>query len=102
MSIGSRIKDARNKRGMTQDALAAKVGITQNYLGSIERGDKLPKLATFIKLANALQVSSDDLLMDVLDVSGKIKATYLETGISKLDVREQQKVYDILEILTKK
>lgn len=101
MSIGNKIKEQREQKGITQEALAEEVGITANYLGVLERGDKLPKLATFIKIANALKVSADVLLVDVLSVSGAIKATYLETSISRLSEKEQKKVYEILEILTR-
>lgn len=99
MSIGEKIKLAREEHGMTQEMLAEAVGLTQNYLGVLERGDKLPKLATFIKIANALRVSADYLLEDELEVSERIKATYLEAQISKLEERDRQKVYDILKIL---
>ena len=101
MSIGSKIKEQREIKGITQETLAEEVGITANYLGVLERGDKLPKLATFIKIANALKVSADVLLVDVLSVSGSIRATYLETSISRLSETEQKKVYEILEILTR-
>lgn len=101
MSIGNKIKEQREQKGITQEALAEEVGITANYLGVLERGDKLPKLTTFIKIANALKVSADVLLVDVLSVSGAIKATYLETSISRLSEKEQKKVYEILEILTR-
>ena len=36
--IGSRIQEIRNKKGLTQDQLSEKVGISSKYLSSIERG----------------------------------------------------------------
>ncbi len=64
--IGHRIKLCRQDAGMTQDALAKELGCTVQHIGAIERGIKTPRLDTFITIANALGVSADLLLQDVL------------------------------------
>ena len=70
--IGTRIKAGRVAAGLTQERLAEKVGISSTYLSAIECNVKDPKLATFIKIANAIGASADDLLADVLaSVDGK-------------------------------
>ena len=66
--IGTRIKAGRVAAGLTQERLAEKVGISSTYLSAIECNVKDPKLATFIKIANAIGASADDLLADVLNV----------------------------------
>lgn len=66
MSLGSRIKAIRKVRKLTQEELAEMAGISVNYLGAIERGDKLPRLVTFIRIANVLEISSDYLLSEEL------------------------------------
>lgn len=65
--FGKRIKDAREKIGLTQFELAEEIKISQNFLGDIERGIKLPSLDTFVKLANVLKMSTDSLLADSLN-----------------------------------
>lgn len=67
IQFGKRIKDAREKMGLTQFELAEEIKISQNFLGDIERGIKLPSLDTFVKLANALKISTDSLLADSLN-----------------------------------
>ncbi len=67
-SIGRRIKLCRQNAGMTQDALAKALGCTVQHIGAIERGVKTPRLDTFVAIANALGVSADLLLQDVLCV----------------------------------
>ena len=55
---------------MTQEALAERVEISWNYLGAIEREVKTPKLATLVKIINALEVSADkkqDKILRILD-----------------------------------
>ncbi len=58
--IGSRIKQLRKAKGLSQEALSEKVGMSSKYLSSIERGNENPTLDTFIKLAQALGVNVFD------------------------------------------
>lgn len=52
----------RKKRGMSQDGLAKRTGITQGYLSEIEIGRKSGDVRTLRKLADALAVSLDSLV----------------------------------------
>lgn len=52
----SKIKLRRNKLGLTQEALAKKVGTSREHVVDIERGKKIPKVTTIAKLAYALRV----------------------------------------------
>jgi DNA-binding XRE family transcriptional regulator len=52
----------RKQRGMSQDALAKRAGITQGYLSEIEIGRKSGDIQTLRKLADALKVSLDSLV----------------------------------------
>lgn len=51
----------------TQFELAEEIGVSQNFLGDIERGIKLPSLSKLILLSNTLKVSLDTLFADSLD-----------------------------------
>ena len=63
--LGERLQDFRLQRGLNKKELAAKVGISDTYLGFIESGIKIPKLETCLKLLNALEVSADAVFMAV-------------------------------------
>jgi len=52
--LGSRIREVRKKRGLTQVVLAESSGIPQSHMSSIERGAMLPNLVTLGRLAAAL------------------------------------------------
>jgi DNA-binding XRE family transcriptional regulator len=54
----------RRKRDMTQAQLANIVGISQNYVASLEAGDRKGDPALFKKLAAALRVSMEMLVAD--------------------------------------
>jgi len=60
--IGNNIKRIREERHLTQDALAEKSGISQDYLGKIEVCINRPGLKTIYKLATALEIEPYELL----------------------------------------
>ena len=97
--IGTRIKAGRVTAGLTQERLAEKVGISSTYLSAIECNWKDPKLATFIKIANAIGASADDLLADVLNVKQYEQYIEREERIRKLPLKEQNKIYRILDVM---
>ena len=60
--IGSRIREARVGRRMSQADLAAKANISLPHVSAIETGKTNMKLESFIRIIEALQVSADSLL----------------------------------------
>ena len=65
--FGKKLREARINNNLTQSELAEKIGISQNFLGDIERGIKLPCLSKLVLIANTLKVSLDFLFADSLD-----------------------------------
>ena len=65
-SIGKRIKHYRAEKGFSQDKLAELVSTTYKHISNIETGVKGPSIEMLILIANALDVSADDLLTDNL------------------------------------
>jgi transcriptional regulator with XRE-family HTH domain len=60
--IGWNIRAARVKLGLSQIQLAADCNIDTSYISRLERGLENPTIRTLDKIANALNVSSVDLL----------------------------------------
>ena len=60
--VGSRIKAVRISRGMSQADLAVEASVSLPLISNIERGKTGMQLETFVKVAEALQVSADYLL----------------------------------------
>lgn len=69
ISIGARIKYHRTQKGLSRADLAEKANISIPHMSSIERGDKSPSLEFLINIANALEISEDELLVDNLVTS---------------------------------
>ena len=60
--IGTRIREARKRRKLSQTELARRVGLHRVSLANIERGTRTPSLETLFKLARALKVAPARLL----------------------------------------
>jgi transcriptional regulator with XRE-family HTH domain len=60
--IGSRVKAARLQAGLSQDALADRIGRTPESISNIERGQQLPALDTLLDLAQILHIPIQELL----------------------------------------
>lgn len=54
----------RRKRGLTQAALAAALGITQPYLAQIETGSRTGDIRLYAKLAKVLRLRIEDLIVE--------------------------------------
>ena len=59
--VGDEVRLARAKRGLSQEKLAEKSGISTQHLGFIEQGRREPQLKTLRKIADALGVRVKDL-----------------------------------------
>ena len=66
MSIGKRLKEARIRRKMTQEDLAAAVGVTKGAIGNYETEVSSPKEAILIKLMEILQIDANYLYQDYI------------------------------------
>ena len=60
--VGSRIREARKAKGLTQEDLAALIEKTVETVSNIERGMKLPGLATLEDIRRVLDVKLSDLV----------------------------------------
>ena len=70
--LGQNIRRERKRQCLTIEQLAEKAGISDNFLGKIERGDGNPSLTTMDAIACALHVSIDFLKGDTtLDTEHK-------------------------------
>lgn len=60
--VGRNAARIRREKGMTQEQLAERSGLSQQYLSGLERGQRNPTIVTLYELSTALGVSHLDLL----------------------------------------
>jgi putative molybdopterin biosynthesis protein len=72
-SIENRIRELRERAGLSQSALAAQAGITRQAVSAIESGGYVPNTAVALRLSRALGCSVEDLFR-ISDISQKMQA----------------------------
>lgn len=98
-TIGQNIRAHRQSQHMSIEELAFKAELSKNYLSLVERGQKTPSLETLISIANALHVSADQILCDVVDAGFKVRSTVLSERIEKVSPARRKLIYNVLEAL---
>ena len=100
-SIGKNIRKYRLMKKLRQEDLAEKAGLSINYVGAIERGEKVPSLETLLVIINALGVSADMILTDVIETGYLVKDSLLAEKLDKLSAEDRAKIYDIIDTMLK-
>ena len=72
VKIGKRMGNIRKHRGISQLFLAELIDKSPSYISYVENGLKCMSLDTLVAVANALEVSADDLLMDSINNTTKV------------------------------
>ncbi len=63
MNIGEAVKVLRKKRGVTQQELAERSGVTQGFLSLVERGERKPAITFIDQVSRALKVPPQLILL---------------------------------------
>ena len=98
-AIGKRIKEYRQKSGITQEELAERLNLSISYISSIERGESFPRFDNLISIINEIHASADQIFADVIDYTYQTKARMLSDQIKELPVKEQNRIFAVVETL---
>lgn len=60
-TFGKRVRELRNKVGLSQEELAEVAGLHRTYIGGIERGERNVAILNVFEIARALRVRPADL-----------------------------------------
>ena len=101
VAIGSRLREARNIVKLTQEQLAEKVGIGTTYISDIERGAKFPSLSLFIKIVDALGVSSDFILRGEIEAGKNCVYDDITRKLDGLTPKQRLGVADLIDAYIK-
>ncbi|SJM93321.1 putative transcriptional regulator [Crenothrix polyspora] len=83
MSVNEKIRLIRETKGLTQEQIAEKLGISPTAYGDIERGDNDPKLSKLQRIAEILEIP----LSELIDLSDK--------GTLNINFNKQGKHYNV-------
>ena len=65
VAFGVRLRELRDREGLTQDRLAKLSGLQSSIIGRLERGQHEPRLSSVLSVARGLGVSPSELLDDL-------------------------------------
>ena len=88
--IGLKIKEFRYQRGLTQKELADLIEMGNTTIANYEKGFRTPKKNTLFKIANALNVTIDD-LFPIIKQSDNSIIESVEEILSQLDPEPYQR-----------
>lgn len=97
--IGKRIKQCRERLGLTQEQFAEKTGFTPNYISTLERGASFPRCEKLITLLNALEVPADAIFCDVVKHSSGYKSSLLSDELKSLPSDAQSRILQMVELM---
>lgn len=97
VSIGQRIRAARNELGIQQSELAFRAGLTTSHMSHIETGQTKLALPTIVKIANALSVSVDELLCDNLEQVRPVYDKKIAEELADCDAAELKAFFEIIQ-----
>jgi transcriptional regulator with XRE-family HTH domain len=64
-AFGRNLNRCRKRAGLSQEELAVRASLHRTEIGLLERGERLPRIDTVIKLAGALAVSPSELIAGI-------------------------------------
>lgn len=98
--LGIKVKALRQKKGLTQDALAEMVHCYTSHISNIENNHTKVSLNTLLAIANALQTSIDYLLSNQYDNPSPALDQEILRAIRNCDTEKKEQILKIIEILS--
>ena len=95
--IGQRIRRVRKAKGISQEALAEKVGISTTHMSHIETANTKLSLPVFIAIAETLEVSTESLLYDQPRISINAAAQEINAVLESCTVKEAKMIVEIVK-----
>ncbi len=96
-AIGQRIRKVRKARGLSQEKLAEKVGISTTHMSHIETANMKMSLPTFVELASVLEVRTDELLYDDRPEDRSTSIAYITELLDDCTIQQVRIIEDIVK-----
>ena len=97
VSIGKRIRSFRVEKSWNQATLAEKSGVEPSNISHIERAATKVSLPTLINIANALEVSLDEIVYDSLIKNEHVSVNTINELISDCNFVEISAIIEVIK-----
>ena len=98
-NIGARIRERRLKLNMSQSELGELAHVAASHISDIELGKRQVRLATFVRIAEALQTSADQLILHDVPETKKILLADLDEMLQTCSASEHETVIRVVREL---
>lgn len=95
--IGSRIREIRKSKKMTQEKLAELSGVEPSNISHIERAATKLSLPTLINIANALGVTLDEIVYNNLNQSNHISIKMIDELLADCSPEELKALVEVIK-----
>lgn len=100
--IGKRIKAARKNKGLTQENLVEKMGVSIAYLSKVETGRIHINLERLSEICGILEVTEGEILNGVSNNSSKYLNPEFNELLQNCSSKNQKLIYDIAKVIVEK
>ena len=97
ISIGKRIREARTKKKLTQADLAEISGVEPSNISHIERAATKLSLPTLVSIANALELSLDELVYDSIKKNAHVSYAQIDELLNDCTPAELKSVAEVIK-----
>ena len=98
-SIGYKVKQIRQSRGVTQEQLAEAVGVGVTHISHLETGSGTVSLKVFLAIVNYLECSADEILCKEIYTVRPILNNWLAELVADCDSTEVKIIADTVATL---
>lgn len=99
--FGTRVRQLRKARGMSQEEVGEKADLHYTYVGGIERGERNPSLKSINKIAGALEVDIGELFTALYHEDQDEEAGGIESDIRLLLLNMDAKKLRLVRLIIK-
>lgn len=97
--VGKRIKEARLKKGLTQEGLSEIIDVSIAYLSRIERGNSQINLKRLVEICEILDMSLSEVLVGVVPSRKEYLNLELYQVLLKCTPAKQKLIYGIAQMV---
>ncbi len=90
MAFKDRLKEARLKKGYTQEQLAKRIGVAKSTLTGYEKGNREPNISTISKILKELNIDANYLWQDEPHLPTTLTLEEIETLLKKYRCLDSQ------------
>lgn len=97
--LGKRFAEIRKEKGITQEKLAEKTDLSNNYISNIENSRSIPSIETLTKLCDALDITPNDALLGTSLSSDNYMLGELQRKIADCTPKEKRLIDGFITLL---